>query len=53
LPEVLVGVAQHLEHNVRVRGIQVSRRLIGKDERRTVDQGPRQRNTMLLAARKL
>src|SRR5437660_6076546 len=52
LPKFLVRLSQHSQHGFRVLGIEIARRFIRQNDRGLVDQSPRQRNSLLLAARK-
>lgn len=49
----IVQLAKHLQNQFRVFRIEVAGRFIGQDNRRPVDDGARQGDALLLAARKL
>src|SRR6266850_1160600 len=52
LAEILIQLAKHLQDNFRVFRIQISRRLVGKQDFRLVDDRPRDGYALLLAAGK-
>src|SRR6267154_4431001 len=53
LAELLIGVAQHLKHDFRVLGVQVTGGFVGQDQCRPVDDGTRQGNALRFSAGKL
>ena len=50
LSQLFVRLAQHVEDNFRVLGIQVAGGFVGQYDRGTIDQGSRQGHALLLAA---
>src|SRR5580704_4646312 len=52
LTEVFVQLAQHLEHDIRIFRIEITRRLIGKQDFWLVDNRAGDRDSLLLTARK-
>ena len=48
---LLVDPAQELHHGVGQRGVEARHRLVGQDHRRLLEQGPRDGDALLLAAR--
>src|SRR5882724_6331050 len=50
---LLVKLAKEFHDLLRLQGVQVSRRLVGEQERRFMNHGSRNSHQLLLAARKL
>ena len=48
-----IELAQQFHHRLAVLGIQVARRLVGQQDRRITRNGPRDGDTLLLAATQL
>jgi hypothetical protein len=53
LTEIFVGLAQHVENDVGILGIQVSGRFVGEHDGRFVDECSGQRYALLFSARQL
>src|SRR6266852_717680 len=53
LPQVLVKLAQHLQHDFGIFGIEIAGGLVGEQDFRLVDDSAGNRHSLLLAARKL
>ena len=45
-----IQVAQQVQHGFRVLAVQIAGRLVGQQNRRMIDDGPRDRDPLLLAA---
>ena len=53
LPQILIRLAQHVEHDARAFRIEVACRLVGEHDGGAVDERPCKRDPLLLAAGKL
>ena len=51
LVEFLVEFTEHLKDDRRIFGVEIARRLIRENDRRTVDHGTSKRDPLLLTAR--
>src|SRR5271166_324612 len=50
LTQLLVGLPQHLQHDLGILRVEITGRLVRQNDRGLVDQGARQRHALLLAA---
>ena len=53
LAKFLIEIAEHVQHDLRIFGVEISRRFVRQDNRRSVDDRSGQSDPLLLAARKL
>src|SRR5580765_1699709 len=53
LVKFLVQLAQHIQHDRRILGVEITRRLVSEDYRRAVHDGSRQSDTLLLTTGEL